>query len=121
MLSARQFTNLVERCKALDLKHLAEVSRQGHHTATVHYPSPKPNNLDDFMFGGYHIHIRVDFEDGVKWLARIRHAALAGVEGNHGKIVTESEVTTQRLVRAMGAKVPNVWALRGASLAGASK
>ena len=61
------------------------------------------------MAGAFHMHIRIEFDDGVQWLACIRHTDYKDMEFGKGRMITESEVVTQHILHKAGVLVPEVW------------
>ena len=62
------------------------------------------------MAGNFHVHLPVNFSDGVKWLARIRKSTeFLPLGSDKAHAMTKSEIATQRFLHSKGLKVPNAW------------
>ena len=82
-------------------------------TCTIHYPEAYGD--PDIFAGGFHIHLLIEFDDGVKWLARIRQTSSHLMSNEEGIIVTESAITTQHVMHKAGLKVADAWPFTGFS------
>ena len=106
--SVFQFKDLLARVESVDLKGIAEGQRPGH-TCVVH--TPKIYDETSMKAGGYNIHLLIEFDDGVKWLARIRQEAFFLPRFEMGRMMMESAVTTQHYLKEQGLSVPDAWPL----------
>ncbi|WVQ78710.1 hypothetical protein IAT38_000797 [Cryptococcus sp. DSM 104549] len=60
--------------------------------------------------GSINHHIPLVFDDGVKWMVRIRPPRVNPLPGDLQQTVTKSEVATHRLLRGGGVRhIPNAW------------
>jgi hypothetical protein len=64
--------------------------------------------LDASLSGGMNIHLPVEFDDGVKWLVRIRQKRFHAPPSTMRTIITASEVTTIQVMHEAGLKVLGV-------------
>ncbi|KAK4686915.1 uncharacterized protein P7C73_g3197, partial [Tremellales sp. Uapishka_1] len=92
---------LLASINAADLATDAETLRPGHR-CTVSIPADSKHLLR----GGMNIHIPVTFDDGVRWLARIRQTRFDPLCGEEMQIILTSEVETMKALRRMSALVP---------------
>ncbi|WVQ81588.1 hypothetical protein IAT38_003712 [Cryptococcus sp. DSM 104549] len=64
---------------------------------------------DAKLFDGMNLHMPLQFDDGVKWMVRIRMLAAWTVPRDLLQIVSTSEVATIQLLHSEGARVPQAW------------
>ncbi|OCF56707.1 hypothetical protein L486_05561 [Kwoniella mangroviensis CBS 10435] len=88
---------------------LAESLRPGHHCILVLPPDSLTILDNERSYGAINIHFPLEFDDGVKWLLRVRQA-------HHGvppieilKQTAISEVVTLQTLRSFGMPVPQGW------------
>jgi len=63
------------------------------------------------LFGqGSNFHFVLTFDDGIKWVVRIRKRTWEGPSLEALKLNTESEVVTLQTMAKAGIAVPNAWA-----------
>ena len=106
-----QFKDIIERVRSsLDLKAIAESQRPGH-SCTVRYPTSYEDS--EVFAGGYHLHLLLEFDDGVKWLARIRQTSSHLMSEGEGAMLTESATATQHAMHGAGLKVADAWLIGG--------
>jgi hypothetical protein len=61
------------------------------------------------MWGSYNVHLVMDFDDGVKWLLRVRLNDDGPKPAGFQQSIIRSEVATMRLLQEAGLAVPNAW------------
>ncbi|OCF43221.1 hypothetical protein I317_02929 [Kwoniella heveanensis CBS 569] len=65
-----------------------------------------PENLHNLMEGGINVLIPVVFEDGHRWLARVKQQNNQPPLDSYNRAIAESEVETLKVLREHGLKVP---------------
>ncbi len=68
-----------------------------------------PETASELAAGGMNVHVPITFDDGVKWLARIRKPHFHGPPSDMMKVVVESEVETMRVLSEISKLVPNAF------------
>ncbi|WWC60607.1 uncharacterized protein I303_103181 [Kwoniella dejecticola CBS 10117] len=105
-----QFESLLQHLRQLrpSIEQDAERIREGC-SATLSIPIDAQSMVDSKMWNGINIHLVIFFDDGVKWLLRLKqdHGDYPPFEIRHA--VLDSEITTLRLLKRAGAAVPNAW------------
>lgn len=87
----------------------AKLLRPGHE-CTLHFPSDWTLlQAHTEMYSGFNIHILLDFDDGVRWVVRVRQAHIDRPPKVIGDMVTKSEVITLRVLKKGGVRVPDAW------------
>ena len=61
------------------------------------------------MFNQFNGHFPVLFDDGVKWLVRLRQMTNYSATGEIQSLVTTSEAQTMRVLHSAGLLVPDAW------------
>jgi hypothetical protein len=79
------------------------------HTCTLSIPSTPEVIIEADMYNGVNVHFPIIFDDGVKWLVRVRQVLEVSADREMMDQVMESEVTTIRVMYERGIPVPNAW------------
>ncbi|KAL8286585.1 hypothetical protein RQP46_004602 [Phenoliferia psychrophenolica] len=66
---------------------------------------------NDLPMGGTNVHIPIEFDDGAEWLVRLPQSTSASPPKVLADQSLSSEVCTYRLLKSVGIKVPNIYAL----------
>jgi len=95
----------------LDVKKITEEAMQLRpgHTCTVDIPDNVEAIIDADLYNGINGHFPVAFDDDVKWLLRVRQIRHTDPIPEVLDMVTLSEVTTLRTLKAAGIQVPDAW------------
>ncbi|WVQ80531.1 hypothetical protein IAT38_002636 [Cryptococcus sp. DSM 104549] len=87
----------------------AQSLRPGH-SCTLYIPSSNEVvDAEQLMYTAMNLHLPIVFDDGVKWVVRVRQYSSAKKPAQISERVAQSEVTTLRLLKASGATVPMAW------------
>ncbi|KAL0954972.1 hypothetical protein HGRIS_003902 [Hohenbuehelia grisea] len=101
-----ELNTLLDKIRRVDLAKYAEALRPG-----MHPVCQIPDDASSLLRGGMNVHIPVTFNDGTKWLARVRQQNTAyPVAGQAKHMIMHSEIETMRVLKAAGIKVPNAFA-----------
>jgi hypothetical protein len=79
--------------------------------AKLHLAKVKPLgriNVRSLATGGMNVHVPIDFEDGTKWLARVRQKRFDSPPPAISRIIMESEICTMQALKRAGVAVPAV-------------
>lgn len=63
----------------------------------------------DIITHGGNVQVILEFDDGVKWLARLQHTLKGSPPFTAQKALKISEAATFRVLHSHGVKVPQVW------------
>jgi hypothetical protein len=92
----------------LSLATQAEKLRPGH-SCTVDIPDTYKAIIKADLWNGVNVHFPITFDDGVKWLLRVRQLRRLVPPESFMEIITESEVTTLNVLKKAGIAVPDAW------------
>ncbi|KAK8853366.1 hypothetical protein IAR55_004070 [Kwoniella newhampshirensis] len=101
---ARQLEHLTGLLNSANLSAQADALRPGH-TGTIVVPT----STRDYIGGGMNVILPVTFDDGVRWIARVRQKRFDEPPPAMRKMLVASEVASMRAMRENGLKVPNVY------------
>ena len=88
----------------------ASALRSGH-SCEIEIPKTVDEMIEAGLFNQCNGHFPVLFDDGVKWLLRIRQITKQSATGDMQRIVTASEAETMRVLNKAGLLVPNAWTI----------
>jgi len=100
-----QLTELRAKIEVNGILTQAQALRQGH---TCSAPDPSTRSSGGIM-GGTNIHIPLTFDDGAKWLSRIRHNICHPYPIEALRRHAQSEAATYRTLKDAGVGVPETW------------
>lgn len=86
----------------------ASALRPGH-SCEIRIPQSVDEVLEAGLFNQFNGHFPAIFDDGVKWLLRLRQITKLSATGDMQSIVTTSEAETMRVLHKAGLLVPNAW------------
>ena len=86
---------------SVDLVSLASILRPTYQGRAI---VPDPN--EKVLAGGRSIHIPIVFDDGVKWLARIRQQSFNSPPKRFESLMEESEISTQQSMHSPVSRYP---------------
>ncbi len=99
-----QLNETFQLMKPVDFVTPAQALRPGH-SCTVHLP----DTIRDLPMGGINVHMPITFDDGIRWLARVRQRRLASPLREVEKVITENEVETMMVLREVSDLVPEAY------------
>ncbi|WWD19793.1 hypothetical protein CI109_104257 [Kwoniella shandongensis] len=99
-----QLEQLTTLLKSADLSAQANSLRPGH-TSNILIPT----DTRDYLKGGMNVILPLTFDDGVKWVARVRQKRFDEPPVEKRKILVASEVESLRVMKEAGLQVPAVY------------
>ena len=108
IMLTKQWKKILAPIKSDTIAAQAASLRSGH-TCEVDIPSTPQAVYDAERFNQCNGHFLVTFDDGVKWLLRVRIMTRHSPPKEMQRMITESEAETMRALYRAGTKVPNAW------------
>nr|XP_031859377.1 uncharacterized protein CI109_005218 [Kwoniella shandongensis]KAA5526449.1 hypothetical protein CI109_005218 [Kwoniella shandongensis] len=107
--TAAQFERTFRSLNPQLIIHQAQLLRP-EHECTLYLPNDWTSLQEDKqLYNQINIHVPLDFGDGTKWMVRVRQAHVDRPPKVILDKVTESEVTTTKVLKKGGVKVPDAW------------
>nr|XP_031863149.1 uncharacterized protein CI109_001628 [Kwoniella shandongensis]KAA5530221.1 hypothetical protein CI109_001628 [Kwoniella shandongensis] len=108
-MTTNQSLKIIQNLNSEAIKAEVEALRPNHKCAVVHTPT----TVDQLqqLTGGYNSHVIIEFDDGQKWVMRIRRREWKkGHPEEALRMNVLSEVATMRALSRAGIPAPNAWA-----------